>query len=244
MGLETATYISDLIATNPTTADKRRQGDDHLRLIKAALLATFPNITGALSATHTELNFVDGVTSALQDQLDAKLAIATAPGAGLVEAGGVLAVGEGLGIVVNADDAQVEISGLAAIEGNALDPTNDGSLIDDNGVPKRMSFTDDGLVIVTEATDGPGTLRTLATADINTLIEFTASTGGDVVLNTGFGKKGNLIILEQNGTGQLTITGTATVNSPRALTTRARYSSIVLTCKGSDVWTLAGDIGS
>ena len=33
MGLETATYISQLVATNPTSSDPVSQGDDHLRLI-------------------------------------------------------------------------------------------------------------------------------------------------------------------------------------------------------------------
>lgn len=43
MGLETATYVASLVATNPPSSDKKKQGDDHLRLIKGALLATFPN---------------------------------------------------------------------------------------------------------------------------------------------------------------------------------------------------------
>lgn len=43
MGLEAATYVGDLVSSNPTATDLRAQGDDHLRLIKATLLATFPN---------------------------------------------------------------------------------------------------------------------------------------------------------------------------------------------------------
>lgn len=64
MGLETGTYIDDLVATNPVGAsDQKAQGDDHLRLIKSTILNTFPNITAAMTATHTELNYLDGVTS-------------------------------------------------------------------------------------------------------------------------------------------------------------------------------------
>ena len=37
MGLETATKISELVATNPTPTDPKSQGDDHLRMIKAVL---------------------------------------------------------------------------------------------------------------------------------------------------------------------------------------------------------------
>lgn len=72
MALETGTYISDLVITNPTAADPKAQGDDHLRLVKATVKATFPNLSGAVTATHTELNYVDGVTSAIQAQIDAK----------------------------------------------------------------------------------------------------------------------------------------------------------------------------
>lgn len=45
MGLETGTYLSDLDANNPISSDKKKQGDDHLRLIKELLKATFPNAT-------------------------------------------------------------------------------------------------------------------------------------------------------------------------------------------------------
>lgn len=71
MALETATYISGLVAANPLSTDPKSQGDDHLRLIKSTLQATFPNITGAVTATHTELSYVSGVTSGIQGQLDA-----------------------------------------------------------------------------------------------------------------------------------------------------------------------------
>ena len=73
MGLESGSFISDLIASNPASTDKRRFGDDHLRLIKLVLKNSFPNIAGPVAATDEELSFVNGVTSALQVQLDAKL---------------------------------------------------------------------------------------------------------------------------------------------------------------------------
>lgn len=77
MPVESVTYISDLVATNPIGAtDPKSQGDDHIRNIKSAIKTTFPNITGAVTPTHTELNFVDGVTSAIQTQLDTKAAAA------------------------------------------------------------------------------------------------------------------------------------------------------------------------
>ena len=72
MAVESATYINQLDATKPGATDLKSEGDDHLRLVKSAVKATFPNVTGAVTPTHTELNYVDGVTSAIQTQLDTK----------------------------------------------------------------------------------------------------------------------------------------------------------------------------
>ncbi len=45
-----------------------------LQALQAALKIIFPNIGAALTPTHTELNFLAGVTSAIQTQLNAKAA--------------------------------------------------------------------------------------------------------------------------------------------------------------------------
>ena len=63
MTVESATYINTLNATYPVSGDQRNEGDNHLRLIKSAVKATFPNITGAVNATHTELNQLAGATA-------------------------------------------------------------------------------------------------------------------------------------------------------------------------------------
>ena len=69
MALETGTHISDLNAANPVSTDGLAQADDHLRLIKSTILASFPNISGAMNATHTELNIMDGDTAATSTTL-------------------------------------------------------------------------------------------------------------------------------------------------------------------------------
>jgi microcystin-dependent protein len=56
MSLETATYLHQLNVANPAGSDKLQQGDDHLRLIKAVLKNTFPNLTGAMTLTQQFLN--------------------------------------------------------------------------------------------------------------------------------------------------------------------------------------------
>lgn len=64
MGLESGTYINSLNPSNPVGAtDQKSQGDNHIRLIKSAILNTFANITGAVTATHTQLNLLSGITA-------------------------------------------------------------------------------------------------------------------------------------------------------------------------------------
>lgn len=62
MSLESGTYISDLVVTNPTGTDPKSEGDNHLRLIKTVVVNTFPNIDGAVTATQAEINILDGAT--------------------------------------------------------------------------------------------------------------------------------------------------------------------------------------
>ena len=63
MALESGTYIDSLNSSNPAATDALSAADDHLRLIKSTVKASFPGVTGAVTATHAELNILDGVTS-------------------------------------------------------------------------------------------------------------------------------------------------------------------------------------
>lgn len=56
MSLETAQFIHQLNPANPAGSDRLQQGDDHLRLLKSALQATFPNLKGAMTLSDTFLN--------------------------------------------------------------------------------------------------------------------------------------------------------------------------------------------
>lgn len=73
MTVETASYISQLDNTLPLAGDKKSEGDNHLRLVKTVLKTQFPNFgTAAMNATTAELNYVVGVTSSIQTQINAK----------------------------------------------------------------------------------------------------------------------------------------------------------------------------
>jgi hypothetical protein len=56
MPLESAVYIDTLDPTNPAGDDPVAQADDHLRQIKATLKTTFPNVKGAVTPSHSDLN--------------------------------------------------------------------------------------------------------------------------------------------------------------------------------------------
>ena len=73
MGLETtATYVDSLnqLWPNPLLGDKLDQADDHLRLIKAAIQRTFPNVAGVVSASNAEMGHLIGVNQHPQVQFD------------------------------------------------------------------------------------------------------------------------------------------------------------------------------
>ena len=72
MALEDLTgtkYIDSLNSANPVASDDVAEGDDHIRGIKNVLKTTFPNLDGAVNATDTELNLIDGGTARGTDAL-------------------------------------------------------------------------------------------------------------------------------------------------------------------------------
>ena len=82
MGVETASYISQLSATNPLATDPISQGDDQIRLVKDVLQKQFTTLgAAAVTTTAAELNVLDGIaatlTSAELDLLDGCTATTT-----------------------------------------------------------------------------------------------------------------------------------------------------------------------
>jgi hypothetical protein len=59
MGLETATFIAGLTPTWPIASEPKSQGDDHLRLIKSVLQATFPAASKAMYFPKAEVSLVN-----------------------------------------------------------------------------------------------------------------------------------------------------------------------------------------
>lgn len=153
MALETGSFISDLNASNPQSTDSVAQADDHLRLIKSTVKATFPNITGAVTKTHTQLNNTldktgDTMTGALtlsgapSSNLHAatKLYVDTAD-AGKVDTTRTISTGTGLtgGGDLSANRTLSISSGGVGTTQIADDAVTTAKILDANVTPAKLS---------------------------------------------------------------------------------------------------------
>jgi hypothetical protein len=90
MALESAIFISQLVPTNPTTNDLKSEGDNHLRVIKAAVQGSFPNLGAvAVTATAEQLNVIPNSTTqitALAGVTPAQITALATPSAAQIQA--------------------------------------------------------------------------------------------------------------------------------------------------------------
>jgi len=159
MGLETTTYINGLVTTNPTGTDARSQGDDHLRLLKSTIRSTFPNVSGAMTATHTELNLIDGYTGTT-----AELNYNDIPTLGTVEASKTVTA-DAVGTTINLKTKkQTEIV-------NAIGTVSSSTAID---------FALGNVVTAVLASGGAFTISNAPTSGIYGKFKFILTNGGTV----------------------------------------------------------------
>jgi hypothetical protein len=136
----------------------------------------------------------------------------------------------------------LDLNTLGQINGNALADGDMFLVLDaDVNTHKRILYRNNGVPIVTEST----TNRNIANADMNKYIRFTNAAASTLTLNDNVGITGNVIIVEQANTGQVTVIGNAQINTAFTTgATRSQYSVIVLLCVqggGTAIWTLYGD---
>lgn len=141
MPLETATYISDLNASNPPGTDGLAQADEHLRLIKSTIKATFPNINGPVTKTDEELN---SSLSSISDNsiTDAKLRDSAALS---VIGRSANSTGDPADITAGSDGHVLRRSGTAlgfgtvAAAGIASDAVTTSKILDDNVTNAKLA---------------------------------------------------------------------------------------------------------
>jgi len=325
MGLEIATYISELVDTNPTGSDDYATADDHLRLIKSVLQAQFPNFTAAamgatqaelelmdgatvttaeinllggltpslsgLTATAAELNLTDGLlastaelntmqgitsTTAELNKLDTVTAVAAdfnilagASGAGLTAAE-LLHVNGVTSAIQTQIDAKVPttrtvtagtfLSGGGALSSNItlnfstsgildrdIDDTDndDFALWEIDGTIRAMRYEDQGVRVVSQS----GT-QTFAKTDSNTMQVLTGATNRIWTINSSVTyHPGTFIMLHTQDTAELAISpsGSATLTSSIAIDSTADRTivpggSALMFHIGATEWAISGDI--
>ncbi len=114
MTVEAATLISQLNPAYPADADSLAEGDQHIKLLKAVLLATFPNLKAVITASDADLNSTTGLAGAV-----ATLSATTLKNVGVQNLSGALNL-SGSGNYLNAasiqkDGVELVPSGLIAL---------------------------------------------------------------------------------------------------------------------------------
>lgn len=225
MALESATYISDLVSTNPVGAtDTKATLDDHIRLLKSTVKATFPNISGAVTPTHTELNYVDGVTSAIQTQLDAK-----APLASPTLTGTPLAPTAAAGTSTTQIATTAFVAGTAFASALPAQTGNSGKYVTTDGTTASWAEIANG---ITRSARTSNTI--LGVADKGDLIDITSGTFAQTFSAAATLGDGWFCYIRNSGTGDITLTpnGAETIDG---LTSFVMYpgEARVVQCDGS-----------
>ena len=115
MPIESASFVSQLTSTNPVAGDNYSDTDDHLRMIKACIRATWPNMTAiACTPTTVEFNYLTGLTGPIQTQFSGKASLTGATFSGVVQVGTFSNAFLSLGINLNQAANTNEILALAS----------------------------------------------------------------------------------------------------------------------------------
>jgi len=164
MAKETATYISQLVATNPVASDSVSVGDDHLRMLKTVLKTQFSGLSGttAVSSSEAELNILDGVTSTAAElnYLDLTTLGTSADSKALTQASGVVTIVGDVKITgttplltigdAGAEDTTIVFDGNAKDFYIALDDSADKLVVGEGstvGTNSILTITDDTVTL-------------------------------------------------------------------------------------------------
>jgi hypothetical protein len=156
----------------------------------------------------------------------------------------VLTGGEGLAAIGDLSASRtidLDITELTALSGTAVAGDDDFLVYDtDASEHKRIPYQQAGVPVITDS----GQTITPTDVQANSFFICTHSAAAiDFEIDTGVGEKGNIFIIQQSdATRQVTVGGTATINSAHAGPTSARqYSVLTALCTATDVWTVYGD---
>jgi hypothetical protein len=204
------------VSTEPTTTVAFGEGS-----LDALAVGAFEASSATIGdVSNTELQYLNGVTSAVQTQLNAKAPLADPTFTGTVS--GVTKAHVGLGDVDNTKDVDKPISG----------PTQ-----------TALDAKANSLVTI----DAETASYTLILANQDQMVEMNVGSGNTLTVPENSSVAfpiGTRIHVVQTGSGQTTITpaGGVTVNGTPGLKTRAQWSAVTLVKRATDTWVAFGDL--
>ena len=157
-------------------------------------------------------------------------------GGGTIAATRDIAVGAGTGITVNANDVELDISGLTSMTTTIA--SADSFLYNDGGTMKQMTFNQ---VALPSANDSNA--RTFADTDVGLVLYYTGTGGHTWTMPSGVGQDECWIVIINSGSGDLTIAGSGvTVNSANSLLTLPAGGMATMIRESSTVWFIGGGL--
>jgi len=198
--------------------------------------------------SNTEFGYLNGVTSAIQTQLDDKAPLASPTFTGTVTIPNGAALGTPASVTLtNATDLPVStgISGLGTGVATFLATPSSANL--------ASMLTDEigtGNILLSDmATNAQTASYTLVLADKAKVVEMNVESANNltVPLNSSVAfPVGTQIHIVQIGSGQTTVVATSgvTINTATTLKLRAQWSAATLIKRSTDTWVLVGDLAT
>lgn len=114
MGLEAASFLNDLNTANPDGADTKAEGDNHIRLLKTVLKATFPGLAGAAWRSQTKSSGYTPIATDNMSLLNCTAALTLSMTAAATLGNGYLNV-----VHANGGDVTIDPNGAELVNGAA-----------------------------------------------------------------------------------------------------------------------------
>ena len=240
------------IADSAVTSGKIANGTIVNADINDAAAIDWTKLAVSSTVSATELGYVDGVTSSIQTQLDAKAPTASPTFTGTVS--GITKSMVGLGNVDNTSDANKPVSTATQtaldLKANLASPTFTGTV---TVAASGIAFTDgtqtkEGVPSRTTV-DSKTADYTLVLTDRDKMIEVNSSSALTISIPTDASVNfpiGTSIDLLRVGSGAVTIAAatpaTTTLNHTPGNKLRAQWSSATLFKRAANTWVLMGDL--
>lgn len=192
MTVENATHINNLNATYPTPSDPVSEGDNHIRLIKTALKATFPSLTGATQATAAQMDLLTTATGA-----NTANELVKRDASGNFNGGTITAATAFVGTLTTA--AQTNVTSVGALNGGSI--------------TSGFGAIDNGASNITTTGDLAAGKATIDNVVVNgTNIGHTSDTDLMALASGALTVNGSITTASAVSTGGLTVDGNITMN--------------------------------